>query len=535
MPVTIPMGSGGNFKGVIDVLNGKAYLAGGDAVEKESAIPDEFKSAYDSALERLFEAAAEGDDDLMEKYLENGTLSPEEMRNGLVKALAGNKIVPAFAGVALNNSGLVPFLDFVAEAGPSPKTAKDAVIDAEGKETAIAIDPDKPMAALVIKTSYDQFSGKLSWIKVINGKLSADSEIYNVTDNKKERVGKLYICQCKKLEETKEVCTGDIGIITKSATLKTNDTITAGDSIRFAPLQLPEPVHSVAVNATAKKDDDKLGEFLVRAAEEDKTFRYVYNGETKETVISGMGELHINIILEKIKNNQKIDIETRVPRVAYRETITKKAGAEYTHKKQTGGHGQYGKVVMEIAPLPRGENYQFVNAIFGGSIPKNFIPAVEKGVVEGMGHGTMAKYPVVDVEVKIVDGKHHPVDSSELSFKLAARNAFRESMKQAGPTLLEPVMNLTVFVEEKYLGDVMSDLSGKRGKILGQDSAGGIAEIKAEVPQAELLRYSIDLRSITSGTGSFAVAFSHYAPISGRIAEDVIKAAEAFKVQEEDE
>jgi elongation factor G len=249
-----------------------------------------------------------------------------------------------------------------------------------------------------------------------------------------------------------------------------------------------------------------------------------------------MGELQINIILEKIKANQKIEVETHIPRVAYRETITKKAGAEYTHKKQTGGHGQYGKVVMEIAPLKRGENYQFVNAIFGGAIPKNYIPGVEKGVVEGMARGTMAQYPVVDVEVKITDGKYHPVDSSELSFKLAARNAFRDAMRQAGPTLLEPVMHLTVFVEEKYLGDVMSDLSGKRGKILGQDEVGGgIAEIRAEVPQSELLRYSIDLRSITSGTGSFSMAFDHYAPISGRIADDVIKGAEAFKVEDKDE
>jgi elongation factor G len=312
--------------------------------------------------------------------------------------------------------------------------------------------------------------------------------------------------------------------------------LAAADGVfAYVPLRLPEPVHSVAVSATAKKDDDKLGEFLVRAAEEDKTFRYNFNGETKETVISGMGEQQINIILNKIKTNQKIEVETRVPKIAYRETITKKSGAEYTHKKQTGGHGQYGKVVLEIAPLPRGEGYQFVNAIFGGAIPKNYIPGVEKGIVEGMGHGTMAHYPVVDVEVKVTDGKYHPVDSSELSFKLAARNAFRDAMRQANPTLLEPIMNLTVFVEEKYLGDVMSDLNGKRGRILGQDQAGGIAEIHAEVPQAELLRYSIDLRSITAGTGSFAVTFSHYAPITGRNADEVIKARESFKVQEADE
>ncbi|MCL2319529.1 MAG: elongation factor G, partial [Treponema sp.] len=537
VPVTIPMGSGAAYKGVIDVLRGKAwFVQGNDALEKEGPIPGEFEAAVAAARERLMEAAAEGSDALMEQYIEKGTLTAEDMEKGLVEALAADKFLPAFAGVALKNSGLVSLLDFIASVGPAPGTAKDLARDSAGKEQEVPLDPGKPLSALVIKTTYDQFSGKLSWVKVITGKLSPDMEIINVSENKKEKAGKLYTCQGKKLEEVRELYAGDVGIIAKSATLKTNDTITAGEtSLCFVPLRLPDPVHSIAVNATTKKDDDKLSEFLIRAAEEDKTFRYNFNEETKERVISGMGELHINIILDKIKANQKIEVETRIPRVAYRETISKKASAEYTHKKQTGGHGQYGKVVLDIGPLGRGEGYKFENKIFGGAVPKNYIPGVEKGVAEGMAHGTIAQYPVVDVEVAIVDGKYHPVDSSELSFKLAARNAFREAMRQANPTLLEPIMNLTVFVEDKYLGDVMSDLSGKRGRILGQDSAGGIAEIRAEVPQAELLRYSIDLRSITSGTGSFGVAFDHYSPISGRIADDVIKAAEAFKVQEEEE
>jgi len=535
VPISLPIGSGGGLKGVIDVLHEKAYMIQGDAVEKEEAVPGDLKDTVAAAREKLMEAAAEGDDNLMEKFLENGSLSIDEMKAGLVKALAENKYVPAFAGAPVKNSGILPLLDFIVDAAPNPHTAKDAVVDGEGKETPVVIDPEKPMSALVIRTNYDQFSGKLSWLKIITGKLSADTEMLNLTENKKERIGKLYTCQGKKLEEVRELQAGDIGIITKAATLKTNDTLAVADGKCYAPLRLPEPVHSVAVNALAKKDEDKLGEFLVRATEEDKTFRFHYNTETKEAVISGMGELQINIILDKIKANQKIEVETRVPRIAYRETITKKAGAEYTHKKQTGGHGQYGKVVLEIAPRARGEGYEFVNAIFGGAIPKNYIPGVEKGLIEGMVHGSMASYPVVDVEVKLTDGKYHPVDSNELSFKLAARNAFREAMKQANPTLLEPIMNLTVFIEEKYLGDVMSDLSGKRGKILGQDSAGGIAEVRAEVPMAELLRYSIDLRSITSGTGSFNVDFSHYAPISGRIADEVIKARAEFKVQEADE
>jgi elongation factor G len=539
VPFTIPLKkAGGAYGGVIDVLSGKAFLLQKGAVEKQGEVPEEFQKELEAAKERIIEAAADGNDELMEQYLENGTLSDADVYKGLIEALAANKFVPAFAGDALLNSGLIPFLDFAAEICPSPLSAKDLAVDSknQGAKREVAIDPQKALAALVVKTAYDQFSGKLSWIKIICGKLCADSEIFNYTENKKERIGKLYICQGKKLEEVQELYAGDIGIISKSASCKTNDTITAGDdSLAFVPLRLPEPVHSVAVNALAKKDDDKLGEFLARAAEEDRTFRYAFNAETKETVISGMGELHVTIILEKIRANQKIEVETHVPRIAYRETITKKAGAEYTHKKQTGGHGQYGKVVLEIMPLPRGENYQFTNAIFGGAIPKNYIPGVEKGVLEGMANGVMAGYPVVDVEVKIIDGKYHPVDSSELSFKLAGRNAFREAMKLANPTLLEPIQNLTVFVESKYLGDCLSDLSGKRGRILGQNSVGGIEEIRAQVPQAELLRYSIDLRSITSGTGSFSVEFAHYAPISGRIADDVIKAAAAFRVQETEE
>jgi elongation factor G len=537
VPVTLPMGAGAGFKGVVDVLNEKAWFVQADgSPEKEGPIPDEYREISASARERLIEAAADGDDTLMEHYIDKGSLDAGEMHRGLIEALADHKFVPVFAGVALKNSGLMPFLDFIADIGPDPRTASDQALGAGGAEQEIPIDPEKPFSALVIKTVYDQFSGKLSWVKVISGKLAADSEAFNVSENKKERIGKLYTCQGKKLEELRELSAGDVGIITKSASLKTNDTLSAGDDgLGFVHLRMPEPVHSVAVNAVQKKDDDKLGEFLLRATEEDKTFRYHFNTETKETVISGMGELHVNIILDKIKQNQKIEVETHIPRVAYRETITKKSSAEYTHKKQTGGHGQYGKVVLDIGPLGRGDGYKFENKIFGGAVPKNYIPGVEKGIAEGMARGTMAGYPVVDVEVSIVDGKYHPVDSSELSFKLASRNAFREAMKQANPTLLEPVMNLTVFVEEKYLGDVMSDLSGKRGRILGQDATGGIGEIRAQVPQAELLRYSIDLRSITSGTGSFSVDFDHYAPISGKIADDVIKAAEAFKLKEEEE
>jgi elongation factor G len=284
----------------------------------------------------------------------------------------------------------------------------------------------------------------------------------------------------------------------------------------------------VAVSAGSKNDEDKLNQFLQREALEDPTFKIEYNQETRENVVSSMGELHLAIIFDKIKGKQNIEVSTKIPKVAYRETLTKPAAAEYQHKKQTGGHGQYAKVSLEISPLERGEDFKFVNAIFGGAISKGYIPGVEKGIVEGMESGVLAGYPVVDLEAKVVDGKEHSVDSSEMAFKLASRGALRAAMEKASPVLLEPVMNLVVYVDDQYLGDVLSDMSSRRGRVLGQESiGGGIQLIKAQVPQAELLRYSIDLKSITSGTASFEMEFSHYNPITGKIAEDVIKATKA--------
>jgi elongation factor G len=401
----------------------------------------------------------------------------------------------------------------------------------------IHVDAAKPFSGLVIKTQIDQFSGRLSWVKIITGKLSSDSDIHDIRDGKKERIGKIYTAQGKKLEEAGELHAGDIGIIAKAASIHTNDTVTAMElNYHYEKLRLPTPVHLLAISAANKKEEDKLNESLLKAAEEDLTFQVHFDAETKETVIQGTGELQINMVLDKIKSATKIVAETRVPRVAYRETITKKATAEYTHKKQTGGHGQYAKVVFDVEPLERGKGYQFESKLFGQSVSKGFLPGIEKGIHQAMEMGVVAGYPVVDVKSMITDGKEHPVDSSEMAFKIASRGAFREASKNAGPVLLEPIMNLKAFVEEKNLGDVMSDLSGRRGRISGQNPVGGgIVEIDAQVPHAELLRYAIDLRSITAGTGSFEVDFDHYAPVTGKIAEDVAKAAAAFRIREEEE
>jgi elongation factor G len=525
VPVVVPIGAGLNFKGVVDLVDQKAWIGG-----KEAAVPDSMKDDVDAARQKLVESAAEGDDSLIEKFFADGTLTPEEVRKGLAGGMKAGKLCPVLCGAGLVSAGISALLDFIAYGAPSPEGVARGS-GADGTDVTRTIAESEPASCFVFKTAMDQFTGKLSYFKVMSGRIAADADLFNAREGKKEKITKIYACLGKKLEEAVDLAAGDIGVFTKSATLRTNDTLHSPDSpVVYPGLELHAPIHALAITAKAKKDEDKMNQMLHRTMEEDLTFQVSYDKETRETVISGMGELHISMILDKIREHQKIDMETSIPRIAYRETIQGKAEAEYAHKKQTGGHGQYARVSLEVNPIPRGEKYKFTNAIFGGAVSKGYIPAVEKGVIEAMEAGTLAGYPVVDVEARIVDGKEHPVDSSELAFKLAAREAFRECMRNAKPVLLEPVSNLTVFVDEQYLGAVLSDLSGKRGKVLGQSPiGGGILEIKAQVPQAELMRYAIDLKALTASTGSFELEFDHYSPISGRIADDVIKAAQAAK------
>ena len=530
VPVSFPIGESGDFKGVVDIVSQKAYgTPGGGVKETAMEIPADHTKALEEYRSALIEAAAEGDDVLMEKYFEEGSLSGEDLSAGIAAALKKEILVPVFCGNAETGSGIVPLLDFLANNAPSPMGIAEKAEDEKGNSMEAAIDPSAAPSLMVFKTSIDQFSGKLSYFKAMGGTVKADTDLINMDTGKKERVGKLFSCVGKKLTEERELAAGDIGIISKVDSLQTNVTLASQERpIRYLPLALPKPVHSVAISAKVKKEEDKLNQFLHRASEEDLTFQIRFDTETKETVVSTMGELHLNVILDKIREKQKIEMETWVPRVAYRETISKKSDAEYTHKKQSGGHGQYGRIMMEIYPLARGEQMKFENVIRGGSISKGYMPGIEKGLVEGMGDGYLAGYPLVDIGFRIVDGKEHSVDSSEMAFKLAAKGALKAAVEKAKPALLEPVMKLSVFTEETYVGDILSDLSSRRGRVLGQEAlGGGITEIDALVPQAETLRYSIDLRSITSGTASFEMEFDHYEPISGKIAEAVIAASKS--------
>ena len=535
-PVTIPFYEGNVFKGVIDILHRKAYIME-NGKEKECPIPESYMGVYKEKLELLAAASAEGDDDLMIKFIDEGELTAEEIAKGLALGIKDNRIVPFFAGSALTGAGVTSLLRFIDEIVPSSEGALERCLDKNGEAVSVKIDEKAPFSALVVKTSNDQFSGKLSYIKVVQGCLTPDSEVYNLREDKKERIGKLYKSVGKKIVEVPSLPAGDVGIISKLTVTKTNDTLSATqDALPFVKLKTPEPIYSIAVSAKEKKTEDKITEALYKVCEEDMTVSFVFNPETKQNVLSGMGDVHTGIILSKVEKQTKVEIITTTPRIAYRETIQRKAQAEYTHKKQSGGHGQFGRVVLSIAPLARGEKYSFTNAVFGGAISKGYIPGVEKGVLEAMQKGVLAGYPVVDVAVTVLDGKEHPVDSSEMAFKIAGRNAFRNAMKEAGPVLLEPIMNLTVYVESAYLGDIMSDLSSRRGRILGQDSlSNGIEELRAQAPHKELLRYAIDLRSMTSGTGSFEMSFDHYDSISGKTAEEVIASAKAFMEEIEEE
>ncbi|AEC01900.1 elongation factor G [Parasphaerochaeta coccoides] len=536
VPVVIPMGSAEKFKGVINLMNNKAYTATSGEKEVSGEIPVEFASFVEENRLKLIEYAAEGADDLMEKYFESGTLDIDDIRRGLHEGLRNNRVVPVFCGATAYGAGISSLLTFIANNFPSPEGMSEEALQPDGSSIQVPFDDEQPFSALSFKTTIDQFSGKLSFIKVVTGVLTPETDFYVSGSSRKERASKLFCALGKKLVETNKLSSGEIGVIAKNDNIFTNSTLTAHaeNAIRYVPLALPQPVYSVAITTDDKKSMDKMSESLNKVTEEDKTVSLSFNEETKETVLAGMGELHLNKILNKIREKQKIDIITRLPRIAYRETITKKSGiCEFTHKKQSGGHGQYAKVMIEVEPLPRSGDYAFTNAVKGGSVSKGYVPGIEKGFHEAMSEGLLAGYPMVDIAFTLLDGKEHPVDSSEMAFKLAAKGAAKDAMQKAGPVLLEPYMRLEVFIENKYLGEILSDLSAKRGRVLGQDEIGHLQVVKAEVPQAELLSYSIDLKSMTSGTGSFELTFDHYEQISGKLADEVIKDAETRKASQE--
>ncbi|WP_027718333.1 elongation factor G [Desulfovirgula thermocuniculi] len=508
-PIQLPIGQATDFFGIVDLVEQKAYSFA-DGKAKEVPIPADLAQEIPSYREKLIEAAAEADDELMMKYLEGEELSTEEIKAGLQKGVAAGKVVPVLCGSATKNIAIGTLMDFLVANCPAPP-----------------VEAGVPFSGLVFKTLADPYVGKMNFIRVFTGTLKSDTVVLNSTKEKQEKIGQILYVRGKSSTPTTEVPTGDIAVLVKLQETGTGDTLCDKDHpVKLDKIDFPEPTLTVAIQPKSKGDEDKLSDALTKLLEEDPTIRVEKNTETRQTLLTGMGELHLDIVVERLKRRYGVDVAIETPKVPYRETIRGEAKVEGKYKKQTGGRGQYGHVWLHLEPLADAP-FEFAETIFGGAVPKQYIPAVEKGVREAMQEGVLAGYPVTGVKVTLYDGSFHPVDSSELAFKIAASMAFKKGQQQAKPVLLEPIMEVEVTVPENYMGDVISDFNTKRGRILGMEPAGKNSRVRALVPLAEMYRYAIDLKSMTQGRGSFRMKFYSYEEVPAKLAEEIIKKAKA--------
>ncbi len=529
-PAYLPIKEGNEIVGYVNVIanEGKMYKAGGT---EDVPVPANLKTEVDAARDSLFEAIAETDDALMDKYFNGEAYTEDEIKEGTKKGMLAGSFVPVIFGSAVKNIGVKALLTFICKFMPSPEDAQMRAAHKPGTEEAVEVkaDPSAPASLFVFKTLIDSY-GKTSYFKVMSGTLKPDTTLYNPRAEESEKISKLYTPSGKKQVEVKELCAGDIGVVTKLALTKTSDTLTADKNIEFEPLKFPKPALSLAAIATEKGAEEKISSGLSKLRAEDPTFSFTNNTETKELIISGMGEQHIDVIVSKLKSRYGAAVTLKEPKVAYRETIRKKVTAEGKHKKQSGGHGQYGHVKIEFEPGTK-EELEFAENVFGGSVPKNYFPAVEKGLQECIASGVVAGYPVVNLKATLFDGSYHPVDSSEMAFKMAAHIAFKSGLEQANPVLLEPIGTLKVLVPDNYTGDIMGDVNKRRGRILGMNPSdkSGISEVTAEVPMAEMHKYAIDLRSMTQARGSFEFEFTRYEEAPANVAQKVIEESKKNK------
>ena len=526
LPVQLPIGAHHDFQGIVDLIAMKAYIG---SKAEEAEIPSSIQTQVDSFREKLIEAIAEVDDKLIEKYLGGEEFSPEELSNGLRQAIVSGRIVPILVGSALQNVGINWLMDAIYNYLPSPKE-QEVIITGDSGKQAVEPSQDAPLAALVFKTSADPYVGKLTYFRVYNGVIDSNSQVWNATQDEVERIGQLFILRGKTQEPVSQLRAGDMGAVAKLSLTSTGDTLCSRDKpVRIEPILFPEPAFSEAVYPKTKADLDKLGAALSRLSEEDPTLRVRRDADTKETILSGIGETHLEVAAEKMMRKFGVGVELEIPRVPYKETITVPAKAEYKHKKQTGGHGQYGHVMLELEPLPRGSGHEFVNKVVGGRIPRNYIPAVEKGVNEAIHEGVLARYPVVDIKTTVYDGSFHPVDSSDICFKIAGAGALRKGLSQGQPILLEPIMNIIVTIPEDFTGDIVGDLNTKRARVQGMNPEDGNNVIEAQVPLAEVLRYAIDLKSITQGRGNYTIELSYYEEVPSQVTQKIIATRQAEK------
>jgi elongation factor G len=527
--VQLPLGKEDTFKGVVDLLTMQALIFTDQlgALPTVTDIPEEFLAAAEAARADTIERIAETDEELIMKFLEGEEITTEELYAALRIAVINNKLVPVLCGTALRNKGVQPLLDAVVRYLPSPlDVAAVQGVDPDDTEVTLERKPsvNEPFAALVFKIMTDPFIGRLAYVRVYSGRLEAGSTVYNSNNKRRERIGRLVQMHADKREEIDACDAGDIAAVVGLKQTFTGETLCdPNNEILLEKIEFPEPVIKMAVEPKSKGEQDKLTEALIKLAEEDPTFRVNYDNQTGQTVIAGMGELHLDIIIDRVKREFRVQCNVGAPQVAYRETITKPVRIEGRFVRQSGGRGQFGHVWLEIEPNVPGAGFLFEDKIVGGSVPKEYIPAVQKGVVEAMESGVLAGYPVVDLKVALIDGSYHEVDSSEMAFKIAGSMAFKDGCQKAGPVLLEPMMQVEAVVPEDYVGDVVGDFSSRRGSIGGMESRGNVQAIKALVPLSEMFGYATSLRSATSGRGNFSMEFAHYAPVPNSVAEKVLK------------
>jgi elongation factor G len=535
IPIQLPIGEERAFRGVVDLVAMKAWTFATDGSGKasEGAIPAGMEGAANSAREALIEMVAEADDTLMEKFFEAGTLTQEELLAGLKRGISARRVVPALCASAGGNIGMQPLLDAIVAYVPSPAERSLKAKNGADEEVEVPATDGGSAAAFVWKTVADPFAGRITLFRVVSGGLKSDSTVHNVTRGTSERLGHLVLLQGKTQTNVPEIKAGDLGAVAKLKETQTSDTI-ADKPVPFTipPIKFPEAVISYAIEPKSRGDEEKISTALHRLQEEDPTISYNRDGQTKELLLSGQGQSHIEVTVAKLKRRFGVEVNLKLPRIPYRETITAATEAHGRHKKQTGGHGQFGDCKVKFEPLARGSDFEFVDDIFGGSIPRQFVPAVEKGIQDARLRGFLAGYPMVDFRATVFDGSFHPVDSNELSFKMAGSLAFKDGMSRARPTLLEPVMDVEVYAPSDYAGDLMGDLNSRRGRIGGMDTRGASTIIRAKVPMSEMLTYEQHLTSATGGRGSYHMEFSHYEEVPAHLHGKIISAAKAERGQE---
>ena len=535
IPIQLPLGEERGFTGVVDLVRMKALTFATDGTGKmtEADVPAALADRAAKAREQLIEMVAEADEQLMETFFAEGTLTQEQLLSGLRTATVAGKLFPLVCTSGLHVIGIQPLLDTIINYVPAPAERDFPAVGADGTESTVKAADTAPYSAFVWKTVADPFAGRITMLRVVSGSLRSDSTVANATQDAPERLGHLLVLQGKTQTQISELKAGDLGAVAKLKETRTNDVIAdKAAKARFAPIKFPDPVLAYAIEPKSRGDEDKISTSMQRLREEDPSIGYSRDPQTHELLLAGQGQLHIEVTVAKLKRRFGVEVNLKPPRIPYRETITAATEAHGRHKKQTGGHGQFGDCKIKVEPLPRGSDFQFEDDIFGGSIPRQFVPAVEKGIQDARMRGYLAGYPMVDFKATVFDGSYHAVDSNELSFKLAGSLAFKDAMSRARPTILEPIMQVEVYTPSDFAGDLMGDLNGRRGRIAGMDTRGAMTVIRAQVPMAEMLTYEQHLTSATGGRGSYHMEYSHYEEVPQHLQGKIITAAKAERGQE---